>query len=233
MLPSVSLAGWVLPKSYACVYISYMSVGNNEKPKARAAHLGPERRRPAVLDAALKLAVGQGLRAVSMEAVAQELGVTKPVVYACFPSREALLEALLEREEQRLFAGVIAALPEGPDFRNPKALFDTGFRALLMTVAEHKESWRLVFMAEPDPTIAGRYGEARRRVAAVVAQLMRPGLEQVGVQDIERKLPVLVELFMSIGDGAVRTLLQGGESWSPDALGSYIGRIVFAALKEA
>lgn len=210
-----------------------MNVGNGVTSRARAAHLGPERRRPAVLDAALHLAVGQGLRAVSMEAVAQELGVTKPVVYACFPSREALLEALLEREEQRLFAGVIAALPEGPDFRDPRALFDTGFRALLVAVAEHKDAWRLVFMAEPDSAIAGRYGQARQRVAAVVAQLMRPGLEQFGIADIERKLPVLVELFMSIGDGAVRTLLQGDVAWSPDTLGSYIGRIVFAALKEA
>ncbi len=210
-----------------------MKVGNKESPRIRAAHLGPERRRPAVLDAALNLAVERGIHAVSMEAVAQQLGVTKPVIYSCFSSREELLNTLLEREEQRLFKSVIAALPDGPDFRKPEQLFDAGFRALLKAVAEHKDAWRLVFMSDPDAAIAERYGQARHRVAATVAQLMEPGLRQLAVKEVERKLPVLVELFMSIGDGAVRTLLQGEGEWSPEELGSYIGRIVFAALKKA
>ena len=59
-----------------------MSVGKSVRERVRAAHLGPERRRPQVLDAALKIAVERGSHAVSMEAVAQSMGVTKPVVYA-------------------------------------------------------------------------------------------------------------------------------------------------------
>ena len=95
--------------------------------RTRAAHLGPERRRPQVLDAALKIAVGRGSHAVSMEAVAQSMGVTKPVVYACFASREELLAALLGREEQRLFSAVIAALPDRPSFDKPEHLLVEGF----------------------------------------------------------------------------------------------------------
>lgn len=210
-----------------------MNVGISPSPRNRAAHLGPERRRPAVLDAALQLALTHGIRGVSMEAVAQELGVTKPVVYACFASRGELLNALLEREEQRLFAGVMAALPQGPDFSQPEQLFDLGFQALLKAVAEHRDAWRLVFTPDPDSAIAERYGQARQRIARQVATLMEPGLRLRGVQDIERKLPVLVELFMSMGDGAVRALLLQGNTWSPEELGSYIGHIVLAALQKA
>src|SRR6478609_1724138 len=107
-----------------------MSVGNAKKKVIRAPHLGPERRRPQILDAALTLVAEQGVRAVNMEALAQALGVTKPVVYACFTSREDLLNALLEREELRLFEGVMAALPKKVDISNPRQLMTDGFRAL-------------------------------------------------------------------------------------------------------
>jgi len=59
-------------------------------PRRRAAHLGPERRRPLVLDAAFDLFVKRGYEGTSMEAIAAAAGVTKPVVYDCFPSKEEL-----------------------------------------------------------------------------------------------------------------------------------------------
>ncbi len=209
-----------------------MNVGTS-KPRGRAAHLGPERRRPQVLDAALQLAAVSGVRSVSMEAVAQRLGVTRPVVYACFASREELLAALLRREEKKLFDGVLSALPRVPDFSHPERLMVQGFQALLTVVAQHADSWRLVFAADADPAIADRYGEARRRVAARVGQLMRPALQARGVTDLPRKLPVLVETFMSMGDGAVRALLHSEGRWTPQDLGAYVGRMVLAALLKA
>jgi AcrR family transcriptional regulator len=208
-----------------------MSVGKHVQERARAAHLGPERRRPQVLDAALALAAERGVRNVSMEAVARHLGVTRPVVYACFGSREELLAALLEREEQRLFDGVLSALPHRPDFADPERLLVEGFQALLKVVSAHADSWRLLYAADADPAIAGRYGDARRRVAQQVGVLMGPALKLRGIKDASRKLPVLVEMFMSMGDGAVRALLQG--RWTPEELGVLVGRMVLAALLKA
>ncbi len=210
-----------------------MSVGKVTGERIRAAHLGPERRRPQVLDAALKIAVERGSHAVSMEAVAQRMEVTKPVVYACFGSREELLEALLEREEQRLFSAVIAALPGRPSFDQPELLLVEGFQALLKGVASHAESWQLVFAASPDPVVADRYKRARGLVAKQVGVLMAPGLSAWGIKDVSRKLPVLVEFFMSAGDGAVRTLVSGEGGWSADELGALVGRIVYGALRKA
>ncbi len=210
-----------------------MSVGNAKKERPRAAHLGPERRRPQVLDAALKIAVQRGSQAVSMEAVAQQMGVTKPVVYACFGSREELLEALLAREEQRLFSAVVAALPGRPSFDKPERLLVEGFQALLSGAASHADSWQLVFAASPDPAVADRYKQARALVAQQVGVLMAPGLQAWGVKDIPRKLPVLVEFFMSAGDGAVRTLIGGVGNWSPEELGALVGRVVYGALRKA
>src|SRR6266576_5165458 len=72
-----------------------------EHHRKRAAHLGPERRRPEVLDAALELFLAHGYDGTSMQAVADQAGVTKPVVYACFPVKDELLRALRASEEQR------------------------------------------------------------------------------------------------------------------------------------
>lgn len=201
--------------------------------RSRAAHLGPEKRRPQVLDAALALAAEQGMRHVSMEAVAHALQVTKPVVYSCFASREDLLTALLEREEQRLLAGVMSALPPQLDMANPRQMMIAGFQALLQVAAEHMSSWQLVFAGTPDPGVADRYGQARRFVAKRVAELMTPGLTVLGVQEIDRKLPVLVELFMSIGDGSVRALMQGAAHWTPAELGEFVGELTYSALMKA
>src|SRR5579875_316685 len=94
--------------------------------RERAAHLGPDRRRPEVLDAALALIVEDGVDAVTMGALADRLGVTRPVVYACYPGRSAVLEALLAREQQRLLAEVLRALPRTPPSKDPqRMLYET------------------------------------------------------------------------------------------------------------
>jgi AcrR family transcriptional regulator len=209
-----------------------MTVGKFQD-RARAAHLGPERRRPQVLDAALRLAAAGGVRRVSMEAVAHELGVTRPVVYACYGSREELLLALLAREEERLFGSVMAALPRNPDFNDPERLLVEGFQGLLKAVAERFDSWRLVFAPNTEREIADRYVSARERVTRSVGLLLGPALKARGVKDVARKLPVLVEMFMAMGDGAVRALVQERERWTPDELGAYVGRMVLGALLKA
>lgn len=197
----------------------------------RASHLGPERRRPQVLDAALGIAVEQGPGAVSMAAVAERMGVTRPVVYACFPTRGALLEALLEREERRLLDGVLGALPGRPSMDDPEKLVIEGFQALLTGVTAAADSWRILFDARPDPAVAARFDRARSLVAAEVTRQMRPALRAWGTADAERKLPVLVDLFMSAGESAVRSLL--GSDWNPAELGELYGRTVYAALRGA
>src|SRR5919109_761269 len=82
-------------------------------PRKRAAHLGPERRRPQVLDAALGLFIEHGYEGSSMDAIARQAGVSKPVVYACFPSKDELFRALLAREEERILAEIQAAFAQG------------------------------------------------------------------------------------------------------------------------
>ena len=115
------------------------------KPRARAAHLGPERRRPAVLDAALEIAVDGGTAAVTIGTVATHLGVTRPVVYSCYPDPVELVTALLDREATLMKESLLAALHASGGQEDPETAFVIGFRALLAAGAERPLTWRLLF----------------------------------------------------------------------------------------
>lgn len=64
--------------------------------------LAPEVRREQILDEAAHLILAEGLHAVSMERLAREIGISKGLVYNYFPTRDALLTALLSREQSEL-----------------------------------------------------------------------------------------------------------------------------------
>src|SRR5690242_4917558 len=117
------------------------------QPRKRAAHLGPERRRPEVLDAALKLCLRGGYDGTSMQAVANEAGVTKPVVYACFNSKDELFRALMAREEERILGEIQGAFAEA-DLSDPETTLVEGFTGFLKAVGDSPDVYRLIFLGE-------------------------------------------------------------------------------------
>jgi len=196
--------------------------------RPRAAHLGPERRRPLVLDAALHLFVEHGYRGTSMEGIADAAGVTKPVVYRCYPNKQELFRALLAREEQRLLESVTDALPTELDPSDLEAVFTAGFTALFVAARSEPDSWRIVFVSEhgTEPAIARRVRRARASVVERLTEMTEPMLASMGVEDAGRKAPVLSEVVASIAEGGVRLLLSDGKDWTPEDLGEFLGRLV-------
>lgn len=162
-----------------------------------------------------------------METIAEEAGVTKPVLYACFPSKEALFRTLLEREEGRLREGVAAALPRELDFDDLESLLAAGFTALLRAAAEAPDSWRVAFISEhgSTPAIVARVSRAREQVLATLEQMAGAYLRQRGVEDIGRNAALLVHLLVAMGEESVRVLLTSPEPWSPEELGAVVGRL--------
>lgn len=67
----------------------------------RAEYLGPRRRRPLVLDAALDVIAEGGYAAASMSAIAERARVSKAVLYACYSGgKQEIYFALLDRLER-------------------------------------------------------------------------------------------------------------------------------------
>lgn len=73
-------------------------------------------RRDALLDAAAHLLEDGGLGAVTMDAVATEAGVSRPLVYKHFANREALIADLWRRETAYMDGEVTTALRGVGDF---------------------------------------------------------------------------------------------------------------------
>jgi AcrR family transcriptional regulator len=200
--------------------------------RKRAAHLGPERRRPEVLDAALKLFLEGGYEGTSMEAIARAAGVTKPVVYACFPGKEELFRSLLRREEERIL-GEIAAAFEGADLNDPESTLVDGYTAFLGAVAASPEVYRLIFLGEGggNAAVAKRIQLGREAQVSTLSDLARSWLAARGRggKDVEREARLIGTAIAGIGEYGARRLLSGADDWTPETLGRELGRLVAAA----
>ncbi len=210
-----------------------MVTPSERRVRPRAEHLGPERRRPFVLDAALRVFVEHGYTGASMDAVAAEAGVSKPVVYGCYPSKEELFRALLVREERRLLGAVGEAMPKSVRVDRLPELLESAFTALYTAAADAPDSWRVVFDSDQiaEPVVALHVRRGRAAVVDQVRGLIEPVLAEAGVADASRLAPVYAELLASMGEGGVRVLLEPGSSWSPAELGALAGSLASSALR--
>ncbi len=95
-------------------------------------------------------------------------------------------------------------------------------------------SWRVVFWAQPDPAVVDRFQEVRADIAGSASRWIGPALTAWwDVVDLDTKLPVLIEFFMSSCEAAVRTLLDTTNTWAPDDLAAMYGRMVCQAFHAA
>lgn len=85
--------------------------------------------RDRVLDAALASFAGPGYEATSLDALAAELGVRKQTILYYFPSKEALLAAVVDRSAAELAAALEGALARaGPGWARVEAVVRSVFR---------------------------------------------------------------------------------------------------------
>ncbi|MBS1869990.1 MAG: TetR/AcrR family transcriptional regulator [Actinobacteria bacterium] len=122
-----------------------------------------------VLDVAHARFAAHGYAAVTMEDVAADAGVTKPLIYAYFGNKERLYLACMERAGEALFATVGAAVSAAD---SPADALRRGLHAFFAFVDEDRDAWRVLF-DETLPAggeIAERVAEYRERLLALVAQ---------------------------------------------------------------
>jgi TetR/AcrR family transcriptional regulator, fatty acid biosynthesis regulator len=110
--------------------------------------LEPEVRRGQILDAASRLVVEEGLAALTMERLGRDVGISKALVYNYYASRETLLEALLQREQDDLRDRGMAAALRAESFED---LIRQTTRLYLEQV---RDRGALIATITADPTLA-------------------------------------------------------------------------------
>lgn len=166
------------------------------------ARLSAAERRQQILDAAKAVAVRAGFHEISIEGVAREAGITRPVIYGHFGSLEGLLEALVERESLRALEQLAAVMPREFD-RDPRGALTEALRGYLEAVEADPATWRLVLMPhEGAPPVLRERIEGGR--SAVVAELARA----VEVGALRSPDPELTAHSLSaVSDAGARLLL--------------------------
>jgi AcrR family transcriptional regulator len=195
--------------------------------RRRAAHLGPERRRPLVLDAAFHLFLERGYEGTSMEAVAAAAGVSKPVVYACFAGKKELFEELLRREEGRVLDMIQRSMPADVNVEDPEPLLVDALTAFLRAVAEAPDAYRIIVLGEgANAAIAHRIQRGRALVTDAVAALARRWLEERHASiDSEAGARLLGTVIVGLAESGARAMLRDPDTWTPELLGRLLGRM--------
>lgn len=166
-----------------------------EKPAARKRMRGPERRAQ-LLEVARKVFGGHGFHTVTMDTVAREAGVTKPILYDHFPSKRELYLALLEADLDLLRTRLHTAL-QAPTGNRQR--IRASFQAYFDFVDDHAEGFRLLMQeaigAEREfREMVGQFrDEVLKEVAELILRESRGNIERMEAEALALGLIGMVE----------------------------------------
>src|SRR5436189_186240 len=87
----------------------------NRRADGRGARLPRRARRAQLLESALEVFVAQGYHSAAMDDIAENAGVSKPVLYQHFPGKLDLYLALLDQAVEKVISGTREALESTDD----------------------------------------------------------------------------------------------------------------------
>ena len=122
------------------------------KPKRR---LSAAERRTQLLRVGRAAFASHGYEATALDDIARMAGVTKPIVYEHFGSKEGLYAAIVEKEMDELVARVSQSISEG----SPRARFEAAVVAFLIYARDEPAGFSV--LTRDSPTGAARRGLTR------------------------------------------------------------------------
>src|SRR5688572_28680403 len=133
-----------------------------------------------MLAAAERAFAQRGFHAASVDAIAEASGISKPMVYAYFGSKEGLYRACMDRARTRLFDSLRAGADAGAA---PDEQLWLGIVAFFTFVEEQRDSWAILLGEATSGAgpFAAEGGEVRRQIAGVVGDLLRRAAAAEGV----------------------------------------------------
>ncbi len=187
-----------------------MAVEASPQPRTRLARA---ERMEQTLEVAHALFAERGFAAVTMDDVAGEMGVTKPLLYNYFGNKERLYIACMERAGDALSATIAEAVRETA---SPGDALGAGLRAFFAFLDADRAAWAVLF----DETLphggelAERVGDYRARILEVVSQAI------LGQMPARRRRAARVEVealsvaVLGAAEALARWWLTSGEAIS-------------------
>jgi len=198
-----------------------------------------------MLDAAVRVFSRSGYHSASMDEIAEECAVSKPLLYLYLGSKEALFAACLRREADRLIDALARAVD--PSLAPGEQLY-RGLEAFFAFVTDHRESWVVLYQqagAAGGP-VAAEVANVRRMVIDAVAELVRQSGEALAVPGEEapgaafpaprregggggEALPI-AHALVGAADALADWLLQSGVAESPEGTARRLMTLVWIGM---
>jgi AcrR family transcriptional regulator len=126
-----------------------------------------------MLDAAVQMFSVNGYHETSMDAIAAEAEISKPMLYLYYGSKEELFGAVLNRELTRF----VDAVRGDVDFtQSPKDLLRNAVVSYLSYIDANRASWIVLYtQATSSQTFAHTVREGRDKIVDLVGRLLQSG----------------------------------------------------------
>ncbi|MGO9760695.1 MAG: TetR/AcrR family transcriptional regulator [Solirubrobacteraceae bacterium] len=190
--------------------------------------LTSEQRREVLLDAAARVFAAHGYHAASIEQIAGEAGITKPVIYHHFPSKKQLHRAVFEHYAQQLLATAARHGQHG----TPKERFRGLVAGMFAFAHAQPHIWELLLGDSSDPETALLQRQLRavgtKQSAARLDAFELPFDRRLGRR---KTAEAIAELVRSAVDGLVSWSLQHPEV-SQAALTDIASELIWGGLRQ-
>jgi AcrR family transcriptional regulator len=170
-------------------------------------------KRGEILDAALHLVSTQGYESMAIQELLDTLGISKGALYHYFPSKSALLEALVARVLADA-EHVLAPIAQDRGLTAPEALSE-----FFVALARHKAKERPfigavlpIWYSDDNAILRDKVRVVfTHRLAPMVATIIRRGCEEgsFAVSSPDQTARVVLGLTQDLADGLARLLLTG------------------------
>ena len=149
-----------------------------------------------LLELAEALFAERGYAGASMDELARRAGVTKPVVYELFGSKDGLFGACVDRSIERLAADISTAVRAEDE---PEARLRAGGLAFIRFAAGNRVAWDLMSMG-------GSFEEKARAVRSSQAELIRELMAEMARDDVDQR-------ELEVAAHAVNAAYEGVAHW--------------------
>lgn len=183
-----------------------------------AARVPADVRREQLLDAALMIIVRDGYDAISIDAIAKEAGVTRPVVYGIFTDLRDLLGTLLDRQQERALTQLSEALPARPDLTDLNGMVADTARRMIETVRSDPMTWQPILLAPAGmpEQVRSRIDKDRESFLTQVAGMLELGLALRGGLEVDSE--IAAHAILAVLEHFGRLLLTDPERFETDRL---------------
>ena len=184
-----------------------------------------ERREQQILDEAGAIFARAGYHSASMDEIAASAGVSKPMVYAYFGSKEGLYLAYIERAGGELLERLVAARSSDP---TPGGRLRARITEFLAFVEEHRDGWTVLFreLTARQP-LADQVGQLRAQIVGEVRRMLEGAPEDGGGRAWSGLTPPasegVAEAVVGAGEALANWWLKKPEVAREDVTDWYVG----------